>query len=150
MYRTQGVLNESENFTGAEISRAFSIREALPYLNGYLFKLGGILIPKVHSIPSYLVFITFPLLVGMGINTAVRRSFDGDSVSSLMILVLVVFFFHIMFLFFINHAVVHPWMDCRHMLFCLAIGWGLLFSRPFLFGQSLQSLKLPRTEATEG
>jgi hypothetical protein len=126
LYRLQGRLNQREHFTNAEISRAFAIREALPYLNGYLFKLGGILTPKPGSILSYLAFAMLPSIGVLGASFYQRRRFDVPAAYNLMIMLLVLFFFHFMFLFFINHAVVHPWMDCRHMLFSAAVCWGSL------------------------
>lgn len=136
LYRTQGQLNQRESFAGAEISRAFAMREALPYLNGYLFKLGGVLTPKPQGIFSYVLLTVSPWIAALSICAFRRGRFDKASVSFLMVFLLVVMFFHVMFLLFVNHAVVHPWMDCRHMLFCFAISWGLLIGTPFLADQN--------------
>lgn len=133
LYRMGGNFRPEEypmgNMPGQQVSRTFSVLEALPIFNFYLSRLAGPLLPKAQSLMTYIAFQTLPIL-GFLVLLLRRRPHIGSTkvIATLMLLILISALFHTMFIVFYNHASVHPYMDVRHMVFNLAVSWGLLFA----------------------
>jgi hypothetical protein len=113
---------------GAVTSRTYAILSALPVLNFYLFRLGGVLIPQVTSVVMYWALQILPILGILGLDVYRKKSLDGETVKRLGVIILAALMFHVMQLIFVNHACVHPWMDVRHMVLSFAILWGLFLA----------------------
>jgi hypothetical protein len=113
---------------GAVTSRTFAILSALPVLNFYLFRLGGVLIPQVTSVAMYWALQILPILGIVALDVFRKKTLDGDMIKRLGVILLAAFMFHVMQLVFVNHACVHPWMDVRHMVLSFAILWGLFLA----------------------
>jgi hypothetical protein len=114
---------------GQQVSRTFAVLETLPIFNYYLSRLAGLLLPKAQSLITYIAFQTLPILGFLGLLLR-RRPHIGSTkvITTLMSLILISALFHTMFIVFYNHASVHPYMDVRHMVFNLAVSWGLLLA----------------------
>lgn|GEM_PF-3667316 len=122
---------------GQQVSRTFAVLEALPIFNYYLSRLAGPLLPKAQSLITYIAFQTLPILGFLGLLLRRRPHISSTKViSTLMSLILISALFHTMFIVFYNHASVHPFMDVRHMVFNLAVSWGLLLAAIRAFKRS--------------
>ncbi|MEW6349109.1 MAG: hypothetical protein AB1646_08595 [Thermodesulfobacteriota bacterium] len=111
-----------------EVSRVSAISGALPMYHRYLFCALGRIAPRVETVWGYTLFQSLPLLGILAISAAYRKRLDVTWVFASALLLVIACLFHVMFLVFVNHSYIHPWMDVRHMVFWSAIGWALAAS----------------------
>jgi hypothetical protein len=117
-----------ENIPQLEVSRFAAVAGVLPMLNDYLFRLGGVLSPKIFDVKTYILIQILPLPALFGILVWGKKENYASAIKPTALLIFVLLLFHPMFVVFTNHACIHPWMDVRHCVFSLAICWGVLVS----------------------
>ncbi len=110
-----------------EVSRQSAILGALPVYNQYLFSFLGRLAPQFDSVRGYAMFQMLPV-AALPVAALARRSLGSTGWKGTLLVLTVGLLFHAMFLVFVNHAYIHPWMDVRHAVFWAALGWGLVAS----------------------
>jgi hypothetical protein len=126
LYRMSGNFNPQELPPGIEVSTGVAITLALPLLNNYLFNLFGSLMIPVVTAMSYAALQVLPIAGFLAVQIYRNKRLNFESLKPTLVVGLIAILFHVMFLIFVNHACVHPWMDVRHMVFSMAICWGLL------------------------